>query len=87
MTALAYKTGNGVKRDGAKAVQYFQMAAEGGSVDAQREYALICLNTGRQPDALEWFAKAAEQGIDFDTWKRNLATELGLGAKDAAATH
>ena len=32
-------------------------------------------------------AEAAEQGIDFDTWKRNLATELGLGAKDAAATH
>ena len=50
VTALAYKTGNGVKRDGAKAVQYFQMAAEGGSVDAQREYALICLNTGRQPE-------------------------------------
>ena len=32
-------------------------------------------------------AEAAEQGIDFDTWKRNLATELGLGAKDAVATH
>ena len=24
VTALAYKTGNGVKRDGAKAVQYFR---------------------------------------------------------------
>ena len=32
-------------------------------------------------------AEVAEQGIDFDTWKRNLAAELGIGAKDATATH
>ena len=32
-------------------------------------------------------AEAAEQGIDFDTYKRNLAGELGVGAKSAAGTH
>lgn len=82
VTALAYKTGNGVKRDGAKAVQYFQMAAEGGSVDAQREYALICLNTGRQPDALEWFAKAAEQGDLSATYFCGMMKMKGLGGEE-----
>ena len=32
-------------------------------------------------------AEAAEQGIDFDTYKRNLAAELGGGAKSTAGTH
>jgi hypothetical protein len=32
-------------------------------------------------------AEVAEQGIDFDTYKRNLAGELGVGAKRAAGTH
>ncbi|KRG42485.1 hypothetical protein ARC78_09015 [Stenotrophomonas pictorum JCM 9942] len=32
-------------------------------------------------------AEAAEQGIDFDTYKRNLAAELGAGAKGTAGTH
>ena len=82
VTALAYKTGNGVKRDGAKAVQYFQMAAEGGSVDAQREYALICLNTGRQSDALEWFAKAAEQGDLSATYFCGMMKMKGLGGEE-----
>ena len=32
-------------------------------------------------------AEAAEQGIDFDTYKRNLAGELGVVGKAAAGTH
>ena len=32
-------------------------------------------------------AEAAEQGIDFDTYKRNLAGELGAVGKAAAGTH
>lgn len=32
-------------------------------------------------------AEAAEQGIDFDTYKRNLAGELGAKGKAAAGTH
>lgn len=32
-------------------------------------------------------AEAAEQGIDFDTYKRNLAGELGAVGKVAAGTH
>ncbi|MNM36936.1 hypothetical protein D3C81_476570 [compost metagenome] len=32
-------------------------------------------------------AEVAEQGIDFDTYKRNLAAELSAGARNTAATH
>lgn len=32
-------------------------------------------------------AEAAAQGIDFDTWKRNLAVELGIGNRDAVTAH
>lgn len=32
-------------------------------------------------------AEAAEQGIDFDTYKRNLATELGVAGRDNSGTH
>ncbi len=32
-------------------------------------------------------AEVAEQGIDFDSYKRTLAGELGVGARDAAGTH
>ena len=32
-------------------------------------------------------AEVAEQGIDFDTYKRNLAGELGAVGKAAAGTH
>ena len=32
-------------------------------------------------------AEAAEQGIDFDTWKRNLVVELGIGAREAVTAH
>jgi len=32
-------------------------------------------------------AEAAAQGIDFDTWKRNLAVELGIGAREAVTAH
>lgn len=32
-------------------------------------------------------AEVAEQGIDFDTYKRNLASELGAKGKAAAGTH
>lgn len=32
-------------------------------------------------------AEAAAQGIDFDTWKRNLAMELGIGNRDAVTAH
>lgn len=32
-------------------------------------------------------AEAAAQGIDFDTWKRNLAVELGIGAREAVSAH
>ncbi len=32
-------------------------------------------------------AEVAEQGIDFDTYKRNLAAELAAGAKGSSDTH
>lgn len=32
-------------------------------------------------------AEAAAQGIDFDTWKRNLAVQLGIGAREAVTPH
>lgn len=32
-------------------------------------------------------AEAAGQGIDFATWKRNLAVELGIGKRDGVTAH
>lgn len=81
LAALAYKTGNGVKRSGEKAKEYFLLAAEGGSVDAQREWALINLNTGHEDVALPWFTKAADGGDLSSTYFTGMMLMKGLGGE------
>lgn len=79
VAALAYRSGNGVKRDGETALQYFQIAAEGGSADAQREFALINLNTGHPDVAAQWFEKAANQGDLSSTYFCGMMKMKGMG--------
>lgn len=79
VAALAYRSGNGVKRDGETALQYFQIAAEGGSADAQREFALINLNTGHPDVAAPWFEKAANQGDMSSTYFCGMMKMKGMG--------
>lgn len=79
LSALAYKTGNGVKRSAEKAKEYFSLAAEGGSVDAQREWALINLNTGHEDVALQWFSKAADGGDLSSTYFTGMMLMKGMG--------
>ncbi len=81
LAALAYKTGNGVTRSAEKAKEYFSLAAEGGSADAQREWALINLNTGHEDVALQWFSKAADQGDLSSTYFTGMMMMKGMGAE------
>lgn len=79
VTALAYKSGIGVERSGEKALRYYQLAADGGSADAQRELALIKLNTGHPDEAAQWFEKAAAQGDLSSTYFSGMMRMKGMG--------
>lgn len=64
--AFMYLRGEGVPRDGTKAVEWFRKAAEQGHIRAQYNLAILYhIGFGvRQNDAKaeEWFSKAAERG-------------------------
>ena len=58
--------GIGIAKDSAKAVEWFQKAAEQGDADSQNSLG-YCLHNGigiakDAAKAVEWFQKAAEQG-------------------------
>lgn len=63
---IAYLKGDGVKRDAAKAVEWFKKAAEQGNRNAQRNLGVAYLKgvgiAKDQVKAAEWLTKAAEQG-------------------------
>ena len=59
LAALCYQKGNGVKRNAQRAEQLFTLAAQDGSADAQRELALLLLNSRRETESVGWFLQAA----------------------------
>ena len=79
LAALAFRSGSGTKRDNVAAMDYFLMAAEGGSADAQREYALASLNAGKADVAAEWFEKAAAAGDLSSTYFIGMLKMKGEG--------
>lgn len=60
--ALCYQNGTGVDKDADKAIDYYIKAGEKNSVDAQREVALLYMNTRRPNEAAPWFKRGADNG-------------------------
>lgn len=60
---LMYDTGRGVARDTAEARRWYLLAAEQGSVTAQRSLASLMDTLGEDPaEVLKWYRRAADQG-------------------------
>lgn len=60
--ARCYQQGIGVKKDLHKAAAYYEKASKKGSVDADRELALMLLNNKQDSEAATYFKKAADKG-------------------------
>jgi TPR repeat protein len=58
----AYKTGDGVPLDTAKAEHWFETAARGGLAKGEAEYGLVLYQNGKQREAVPWLRKAAARG-------------------------
>lgn len=62
---LCYRDGKGVDKDSNKSIEYFQLAADQGSLKAQAELAKYYVNNGMKDDAdkaLEVIQRAANEG-------------------------
>lgn len=62
---LCYRDGKGVDKDSNKSIEYFQLAADQGSLKAQAELAKHYVNNGMKDDAdkaLEVIQRAANEG-------------------------
>ena len=66
LLGVMYATGDGVPKDSAKAVEWYQKAAAQGNADAQNNLGAQYFNGDNVPKdlakAVEWFQKAAAQG-------------------------
>ncbi|MDR0895748.1 MAG: sel1 repeat family protein [Prevotellaceae bacterium] len=79
--ANCYKNGIGTKKDLNKAAGYFVKAARKGSVDAQRDLAMLLLN-GKKPDqAFEWFKMGADQDDPTCVFYYGKLLHDGVGVK------
>jgi hypothetical protein len=58
----AYKTGDGVPLDTARAEIWFERAARRGLDKGEAEYGLVLYQNGKQREAVPWLRKGAEQG-------------------------
>lgn len=79
LAALCYQKGNGVKRNAQRAEQLFTLAAQNGSADAQRELALLLLNSRRETESVGWFLQAASQGDVSATYFSGMLRMDGIG--------
>lgn len=57
------QNGTGMTKDLTKAAKFYRIAAEKGSVQAQRDLAMLYLNSGKAGEAVKWF-KAGAAGND-----------------------
>jgi TPR repeat protein len=64
--ALMYKNGSGVKKNEAKAVEWYTQAAEGGNVEAQLNMAVMSEDghgmKKNEVEAVRWYSMAAKRG-------------------------
>jgi TPR repeat protein len=82
---LMYMTGQGVRTDRAKAVEWTRKAAEQGYADAEMKMGILN-ESGRDipqnlPKAAEWYRKAAEQGNPVAQLNLAVMYENGNGVK------
>ncbi|MBQ4344809.1 MAG: sel1 repeat family protein [Muribaculaceae bacterium] len=68
VVAECYLKGIGVGRNKDKAIEYLSRVAKDGSVNAQRELALVLLNDKNPKDAAVWFKRAADGGDLVSTY-------------------
>ncbi|XAV88997.1 MAG: hypothetical protein AAHH96_02805 [Candidatus Symbiodolus clandestinus] len=70
--AFAYRDGQGMARDYAKALFWFQQAADRGCSDSKASIGFLYFNgLGGAKDfstAFDWFSQAAEQGEHKKVW-------------------
>lgn len=73
----------GLEKDPGRAAEWIRRAAEGGVLDATRDYArLLDSGTGLQQDrteALAWYERAAERGDGYSLWRVGRAFAQGEG--------
>ncbi|KAJ3275105.1 mitogen-activated protein kinase kinase kinase 9 [Terramyces sp. JEL0728] len=78
-----YKAGNLVKKDYAKVVKLYRMAAEGGDVEAQYHFAKFLENgegnNENNYEAFRWYYKAAQKGYIKATNRVGYCFEKGIG--------
>lgn len=88
--AMMYESGQGNKKDLAKAVENYQKAAQKGLARAQAALAIYYANglgglEKNQQEAVRWFNQAAKQGLPYAQMQLGLAYARGEGiTKDIA---
>lgn len=81
LVASCYRMGIGVSKDVNKAVPFLIAAAKKDCVSAQRDLALIYLNSKKMQDALAWFKKGVDNGDVVCTFYYGKMLAEGVGVK------
>jgi len=76
-----FDTGNGVPRDGEKAMEWYLRAAKGGMAEAQNSVGSGLQAEKKYKDAFMWYTKAAEQNHLVALNNLAYLYDLGLGIK------
>lgn len=82
--AHCYRNGIGTAKNLNKAAEFYAKTAQLNGVDAQRELALLYLNTHKDAEAVAWFEKAAENGDLSSTYYYGKLLYEGKGVKQDA---
>lgn len=91
-TGMRYLIGKGAKQDYAKAIDYFEKAAETGNPYAENELGyLYASGKGVQQDyaeAIKWYEKASNHGLASAQYNLGLMYQNGIGTPvDKAMAH
>ncbi len=81
LVAECYLSGTGVKKDVSKAIPFLKDAAQKNSVDAQRELALVLLNSKKAAEAAPWLKKGSDNGDATCTFYYGKMLVEGKGVK------
>lgn len=81
LVASCYREGIGVPKDVNKAAPFLIAAANKNCVTAQRELALIYLNSKKSKEALDWFKKGADNGDLSCTYYYGKMLAEGIGVQ------
>ena len=79
--ASAYDSGRGAPRNGAKAMEWYLMAANNGMAEAQNSVGSGRQSEKKYEEALVWYTKAADQNHPLAINNLAYLYDLGLGVK------